>query len=271
MVDHSLRLSLLLGRYSVWRLSPEAPLPACTGEGLFSVVRTPDEVSVVSREEHCPAGVRCEQGWRCLAVTGPLAFELTGVLESLAASLAAAGVAIFALSTCETDYLLVKEQQLGQAIAALENAGHSLTAAGGADPTLDLVHFIRHTLGCGCPPEVFASINVRLHPGELAGVPIEASVDVGRRLLVLVLGTSAVRRLERSLPEVFSRSRAVRDDGGFNRVRLVIAPARGVGAAGGLLERFRRTAGGDDRLHLHVIHAESLPELGRNSGSCGGG
>ncbi len=271
MADHSLRLSLLPGRYSVWRLCPAAPLPAFSGEGLFSVTRTPDEVSVVSREECCPAGVPCERGWRCLAVTGPLAFELTGVLESLAAPLAAAGVAVFALSTYQTDYLLVKEPQLAQAIAALETAGHGLTAAAGADPALDLVRFIRHTLGCGCPPEVFASIDVRLHPGELAGVPIEASIDVGSRLLVLVLGGGAFARFERSLPDVLSRSRAMRDEGGFSRVRLVIVPAPGEGTAGGLQQQLRRTAGGDDRLHLHVIQSESLPELGRNRGSCGGG
>jgi len=263
MSEHSLRLSLLPGRYSVWKLPPEAPLPACSGEGLFSVTRTPDEVSVVSREEHVPAGVRCEKAWRCLAVAGPLAFELTGVLESLAAPLAAAAVSVFALSTYETDYLLVKETQLGQAIAALETAGHTLVAVRGTDPTLDLVRFIRHTLSCGCPPEVFASIEVRLHPGELAGVPIEASIDVGSRLLVLVLGAGAVARLERSLPEVLARVRAVRDDGGFNRARLVMAPASDTDPADGLHERFRLGAGADDRLHLHVIHPEDLPDLGQ--------
>ena len=71
-----------------------------------------------------PAGIHHEGGWRVLAVRGPLAFELTGVLASLASPLAAAGVSIFALSTFDTDYLLVPGDRLETALAALEAAGH---------------------------------------------------------------------------------------------------------------------------------------------------
>jgi hypothetical protein len=79
---------------------------------------------VVCPESVVPEGVRREDGWRCLGVRGPLAFELTGVLAALAAPLAAAGVPIFALSTFDTDYLLVPGDRLDAALAALDAAGH---------------------------------------------------------------------------------------------------------------------------------------------------
>lgn len=81
---------------------------------------------MVCPEEAVPAEVRGERGWRCLAVRGPLAFELTGVLASLAAPLAAAGVPIFALSTFDTDYLLIPGARLETALDVLHTAGHRL-------------------------------------------------------------------------------------------------------------------------------------------------
>ena len=81
---------------------------------------------MVCAEGAVPSEIRHQGGWRALAVRGPLAFELTGVLASLATPLAAAGVSIFALSTFDTDYLLVPEERLSPALAALDAAGHRL-------------------------------------------------------------------------------------------------------------------------------------------------
>lgn len=75
-----------------------------------------------------PSGVQREGGWRCLRVRGPLAFTEIGVLASLAAPLAAAGVPIFVLSTFDTDYLLIPGDRLETALAALDAAGHRLHA-----------------------------------------------------------------------------------------------------------------------------------------------
>jgi uncharacterized protein len=72
--------------------------------------------------------VRAERGFRALAVAGPLDFALTGVLAALAVPLAEAGVPIFAVSTYDTDHLLVRAERLGEAIAALEAAGHQVQA-----------------------------------------------------------------------------------------------------------------------------------------------
>lgn len=122
-----LTLTLLPETLAVCRLAPDAPLPDWAVAGpFFAVTRTRDELSVVCRQEQIPDGVTCQPGWRCLQVAGPLNFSLTGVLASLALPLAQAGVSIFALSTYDTDYLLMSETALDAALAALRNAGHAL-------------------------------------------------------------------------------------------------------------------------------------------------
>jgi hypothetical protein len=109
-------------------LQPDAPPPSWAVGELCSVTRAPNELSVVCPEQAVPAGARYQGGWRCLAVRGPLAFELTGVLAALASPLADAGVPIFALSTFDTDYLLVPGDDLETALSALAAAGHRLHA-----------------------------------------------------------------------------------------------------------------------------------------------
>ncbi|HEX5727265.1 MAG TPA: ACT domain-containing protein [Longimicrobiaceae bacterium] len=120
-----LDLTILPETYAVCRLAPDLPVPAWawTGE-VACVARTRDELSVICAEPAVPAGVRCEPGWRCLRVEGPLAFGLTGILSSLVGPLAEARIPIFAFSTYDTDYVLVKAPTLPPAVEALEAAGH---------------------------------------------------------------------------------------------------------------------------------------------------
>jgi hypothetical protein len=124
---HGLKLNVLASRLAVCRLPPDEPIPAWAHYGEFtSITRTPDELSIVCAEEYAPPDARCEFGWRALAVAGPLEFSLTGVLASLAAPLAQARVSIFAISTFDTDYVLVREANLTEAIEALSRAGHTV-------------------------------------------------------------------------------------------------------------------------------------------------
>ncbi len=118
-------LTLLPSRFAVCRLDAAAELPDWPRGELVSVTRSREELSVVCEERGVPPGVRAETGWRALKVAGPLQFGATGVLSSLAGPLAAAKVSLFAVSTFDTDYLLVKEARLGEAVAALEAAGHA--------------------------------------------------------------------------------------------------------------------------------------------------
>ena len=123
----TLRLSVLHDRLAVCRLEPSAEIPPwATGAPFFCVTRTPEELSVVCLEERVPAGITCESGWRALKLEGPFGFGLTGVLASVAAPLARCEVGILAIATYDTDYVLVKEEQLGPAIAALRESGHEV-------------------------------------------------------------------------------------------------------------------------------------------------
>lgn len=127
MAARKLSLSVLRDRYAICRLNPEDKTPAWAERGEFwSVTRTGEEMSVVCAEVGIPETVKSDKGWRCLKVHGPLDFSLTGILVSLARPMAEAGISIFALSTYDTDYILVKEEQLDRALAVLTENGHKV-------------------------------------------------------------------------------------------------------------------------------------------------
>ncbi len=93
------------------------------------MTRTDNEVSVVCRDRDVPDGESAERGWRVLEVKGPLDFSLSGVVASLVVPLAAEEIPIFAISTFETDYVLVRGSDLDAASRALAGAGHLVGAA----------------------------------------------------------------------------------------------------------------------------------------------
>ena|SRR5712664_3597137 len=124
-------LTVLPGHFAMTRLAAEAPLPSWATHGdFFSITRTRDELSIVCRADQVPNGIAAEAGWRALKVAGPFALSEIGVLSALAAPLAKAKVSLFAISTFDTDYLLVNEKQLLAAVAALKGAGHRVDASG---------------------------------------------------------------------------------------------------------------------------------------------
>jgi hypothetical protein len=124
---NSLSLCVLSEHLAVCRLPPDAPLPKAPSKaGFWSATRTADELTVVLPEETVSVSWKAETGWRCFKVLGPLDFSLTGILAALATTLAEAGVPIFAVSTYDTDYILVKEENLDKAKQALIASGHSV-------------------------------------------------------------------------------------------------------------------------------------------------
>jgi len=120
----SLTLGVLPETLAVCRLANGAALPPLPATGFASITRTADERSVVCAEDAAPAGATVNGGWRAIVVRGPLAFELTGILVSVAAPLAEAGISIFAMSTYDTDTVLVKAELLPRALSVLRAAGH---------------------------------------------------------------------------------------------------------------------------------------------------
>ncbi len=130
----ALDLRLLAGSYAVSRLSPDETLPEWARGELLAATWTPDELSIVSAAGSVPESVRSESGWRVLCVAGQLDLSLVGILATLTGTLARAEIAVFSLSTFDTDYLLVRERDLERALSALESDGHRITAASDASP-----------------------------------------------------------------------------------------------------------------------------------------
>jgi hypothetical protein len=125
--SHQLLLTVLPGTYAIARFAPDASIPVSYTQGFFySVTKTEEELSLVCEEKLLAADMKAERRRRLIRVESTLAFSLTGIVASLAIPLAEASVSIFAVSTYDTDYLLVNDGDLDQAVAALERAGHKV-------------------------------------------------------------------------------------------------------------------------------------------------
>ena len=124
-MSRPLALRVLPGTLADCRLAPAAAIPGWALAGPFvSATRTDNELSIVCAEELVPQIVRAERGWKAFELEGTFDFALTGVLASLLDPLARAGVPIFAISTYDTDYVLVREENLPRAVGALRTSGH---------------------------------------------------------------------------------------------------------------------------------------------------
>jgi hypothetical protein len=124
-----LPLELLPDTLAICRLDAGAALPRWADQpGAFlTVSRTAEELSITAVQRLVPADAQCERDYRALRVRGPLPLDLIGILAAIADPLAAAGLGIFAISTYDTDYVLVKSRDLPAALEALERAGHRIT------------------------------------------------------------------------------------------------------------------------------------------------
>lgn len=126
LAQRHFQLSLLPETFAIVGLRPAAVVPGWAMQGsFFSVTRTPDELSIVAEESRVPADIQSQGGWRVMKVHGPFVLSEVGVLASLAGPLAAAKISAFVVSTFDTDYLLVANENLAPAISTLERAGHT--------------------------------------------------------------------------------------------------------------------------------------------------
>jgi uncharacterized protein len=136
--DHQETLRLLEQAYAVCHADvARSPSLADFAGEFVAISRTADEVTIICPEGAVPQGIRAEKGWRAFVVEAP--FELAsavGVLAKLTAPIAAAGIALFAVSTWRTDFILVQQDRLAEAVKALRKAGHRVNAR---DPKIDVV------------------------------------------------------------------------------------------------------------------------------------
>ena len=125
MESISLQFSCVPGEFAICRLPAGSAVPLWGLKGsFFSSTGTPEEVSLVCLAAQVPADIQHQAGWACLKLHGPFPFDLTGILASFLEPLSAKTIPIFAISTFDTDYVLVPQGSLDQAMTALGEAGH---------------------------------------------------------------------------------------------------------------------------------------------------
>jgi hypothetical protein len=130
---HQLKFRQLAGFYAIVRLAPDAAIPKWATRGEFtSITRTADELSIVCSAENLPRDVKSPHRWVCLKLEGPFPFSVTGVLLSFIEPLSNNGIPIFAISTYDTDYVLVQEEFAKVTFQSLDRAGHELRPRGGS-------------------------------------------------------------------------------------------------------------------------------------------
>lgn len=118
------RIERVPGTWAVARLAADAEIPAWVTPASFtSITRSDAELSIVAPESCVPAGVRAERGFAVWRVAGAIPFDAVGVLRSLLSPLESSGIPVLAISTFDTDYLLIREVDAGRAIPALRAAG----------------------------------------------------------------------------------------------------------------------------------------------------
>ena len=124
-MDWKLKLFLLPEVLTICQLPPDSRIPDWASASSFlSFTRTAEELSLVCPQISVPEGVKKSEGWRGLKVEGPLDFSASGILASLITPLAREGISVFAVSTYDTDYLLVKEENLEKAVRVLSEEGN---------------------------------------------------------------------------------------------------------------------------------------------------
>ena len=122
---HKLDLTVLDETYAVVRLPRQSDIPNWAYGGSFlSITKTDDELSVVCNMELVPQNQVSELDWRIIKVVGPVDVSLTGILAGITQPLTGHEISIFAVSTYDTDYILVKNEQLEKAIEILKNEGY---------------------------------------------------------------------------------------------------------------------------------------------------
>jgi hypothetical protein len=122
-----LKFRKLADTFVVCRLPSDALAPQCAAAEFISITRTAEELSIVCPIDQAPTSANCESPWTCFKLEGPFPFSLTGVLASFLGPLAERGIPIFAVSTFDTDYILVKKENAVTAAETLIKAGHTLT------------------------------------------------------------------------------------------------------------------------------------------------
>jgi hypothetical protein len=123
MAPTKLALRILSDQLAICRLDPNQQIPDWVHlekNCFLSITKTSKELSIVCLQDLVPDHIMAERDWRAVEIQGPLSFSLTGVLSSILNPLAENQISIFAISTFDTDYVLIKEKDLDKAVSVLQ-------------------------------------------------------------------------------------------------------------------------------------------------------
>jgi hypothetical protein len=213
-----LKFSILAGPFTIHRLKPGAGIPkSVTSSPFYSISGSGEELSIVAPEKINIESDKSEPGWSVLKVLGPLEFGETGILAGIASTLAAASIRIFTVSTFDTDYILVKREDLKTAKTALTAAGHKFARAAKVDEkaTVPLGYAAYAAMLEKQIPLIKTLLLEKIGPAALATLRSETALAAAVGGLYEFLPTAArlvvnrdifvnfcVRNLDRILPEI---------------------------------------------------------------------
>ena len=127
MIESKLTIKLLKEKYVVCRLNKNEAIPSWALQGdFYSITKTEDELSIVCLQDNIIDNIKCEKDWRVLKIEGPLDFSLVGILSKISTLMANNSISIFAVSTYDTDYILIKEKDINRAIKVLNNDSYKV-------------------------------------------------------------------------------------------------------------------------------------------------
>jgi len=126
-------------------------------------------------------------------------------------------------------------------------------------PSERVKHFVQNTLGCGCPEEVFRSIEVREQVALNSFVILDSAISIGNRLLVYVVKAVSPGCIEEHLPILVGMGKKERDAKGLNRFRLVLVTDSPEDVRQATERQFEELRGRDEKVHLHVINGKAIP------------
>ena len=121
-----LQLNILENPFTIHRFPANHGIPSQVYESQFySISKTDEELSIVCNSTTQVNSEKSDTDWSCIKVEGPLDFSLTGILAKISTVLAKAEISIFAISTFDTDYILLKSEKLPFAKKALLKSGYT--------------------------------------------------------------------------------------------------------------------------------------------------
>jgi len=124
-----------------------------------------------------------------------------------------------------------------------------------------ITRFVREVLGCECPDEVFLHVEVGRGSTVVKSIPVDYELRIGGRLLVVVTSESVDVLSGSRLENVISEGRRARDEGGFNRFRLVVQTRNAAEDKAKLLRSFEAVSVKDEKTHVHVVGMSEVPDF----------